>query len=142
VDVDTMRSRVAAARVARLATVRPDGTPHAVPICFALLTGPAGDVLVSVVDSKRKSTASLQRLQNVRLNPAVTVLVDHYEEEWPRVWWVRVDGDARLVDGGADHERAVDALRAKYEQYRVHDLPGPTLAVDVRRWVGWAYDGS
>jgi PPOX class probable F420-dependent enzyme len=142
VDVDTMRTRVAAARVARLATIRPDGTPHVVPICFALLTGSTGDLLVSAVDSKPKSTASLQRLQNVGANPAVTVLVDHYEEEWRRVWWVRVDGDGHLVDGGVDHERVVDALREKYEQYRDHDLPGPALLIDVRRWVGWAYDGS
>ena len=137
-----MRSRVAGARVAHLATVRPDGTPHVVPICFALLTDAPGDVLVSAVDSKPKATASLQRLRNVAATPAVTVLVDHYEEEWGRVWWVRADGDAHVLEGGAEHDRALRALRTKYEQYRVHDLPGLALAIDVRRWVGWTYDGS
>ena len=137
-----MRRRVAAARVARLATIRPDGTPHVVPICFALLTDAPGDVLVTAIDTKPKTTASLQRLENVAANPAVTFLVDHYEEEWGRVWWVRVDGDGRVLDDGAEHDRALHALREKYEQYRDHDLPGPAIAIDVRRWVGWAYDGS
>jgi PPOX class probable F420-dependent enzyme len=143
VDVDTMRRRVAEARVARLATVRRDGTPHVVPICFALTTAADGtDVLVSATDDKPKTTYSLQRLKNVEANPAVTFLVDHYEEEWGRVWWVRVDGQARIVDGGTEHERAAAALREKYEQYAHLDMPGAMLAIDVRRWVGWAYDGS
>jgi PPOX class probable F420-dependent enzyme len=143
VDVDTMRRRVAAARVARLATVRPDGTPHLVPVCFALLAGPDGDLLVSAVDEKPKTTTSLQRLRNVAANPAVTLLVDHYEDDWRRVWWVRVDGDGRVLEEPtAGHDDAASALRAKYEQYRDHDLTRPILAVDVRRWVGWASDGS
>ena len=137
-----MRTRVATARVARLATVRPDGTPHIVPVCFALLTGATGDVLVSAVDDKPKTTSALQRLKNVVANPAVAFLVDHYEEEWGRVWWVRGDGDAHVLDDGAEHDRAATALREKYEQYQEQELAGPILAIDVRRWVGWAYDGS
>lgn len=138
-----MRRRVAAARVARLGTVRADGTPHLVPICFALLTTETGaEVIVSATDDKPKTTYSLQRLKNVQRNPGATVLVDHYEEEWGRVWWVRVDGAARIVDDSAEHERAATALREKYEQYLTIALPGPMLAIDVRRWVGWAYDGS
>ena len=45
-------------RVARLATVGPDGRPHVVPICFAL----DGDTLYTAVDSKPKSTRRLRRL--------------------------------------------------------------------------------
>lgn len=135
-----MRSRVDAARVGRLATVRPDGTPHLVPICFALITdGSGGDVVVSGTDDKPKTTYSLQRLQNVLANPSVTLLVDHYEEEWERAWWIRVDGDGRVVEDGAQHEQAVSALRAKYEQYSKVDIPGAVLAIDIHRWRGWAY---
>ena len=138
-----MRRRVASARVARMATVRPDGTPHLVPVCFALITADDGtDVIVSATDDKPKTTYSLQRLKNVQANPAVTLLVDHYEEEWGRVWWVRVDGDARIVEDGNEHRRAAGALREKYDQYRHLDMPGAMLAIDVRRWLGWAYDGS
>jgi PPOX class probable F420-dependent enzyme len=134
-----MRERVAAARVARLATVRPDGTPHLVPICFALVAD--GTRIVSAVDEKPKSSPALQRLDNIRANPAVTLLVDHYEENWGRVWWVRVDGRGRVVDDGPQRDEAGAALRSKYEQYERIALSGPALVIDVERWRGWAYSG-
>src|SRR5438552_12363668 len=106
-DLDShMRRRVEAARVARLATVRPDGRPHVVPITFAI----AGDTIVTAVDDKRKRTTGLQRLRNVAAHPEVSVLVDHYDDEWSRLWWVRADGSARVVHEGDPHERAVALL--------------------------------
>src|SRR5205807_10199664 len=87
---EDMHQRVSAARVARLATVNADGAPHLVPFCFAL----DGDVLYSAVDAKPKKTQRLQRLQNAAREPRVSVLVDHYEEDWARLWWVRLDGQA------------------------------------------------
>jgi PPOX class probable F420-dependent enzyme len=134
-----MRRRVAEARVGRLATVRPSGEPHLVPICFALLDADDGDVIVSGTDEKPKSTYSLRRLRNIAERPAVTLLVDHYEEEWERVWWVRVDGRGRVINDDAERERAVAALRAKYPQYEEVGIPGAVLAIDVDRWLGWAY---
>jgi PPOX class probable F420-dependent enzyme len=135
-----MRRRVAAARVGYLATVRPDGNPHLVPICFTLLEGDHGDVIVSGTDEKPKTTYALRRLRNIAERPAVTLLVEHYEEEWTRVWWVRVDGRGRVIEDGPERERAIAALREKYEQYEHIGLPGAVLAIDVDRWVGWAYD--
>ena len=88
------RERLIRARVARLATVRADGSPHVVPFCFAI---GEGDVLYTAVDAKPKSTLELKRLDNVRANPHVSVLVDHYDEEWTQLWWVRVDGPARRI---------------------------------------------
>jgi PPOX class probable F420-dependent enzyme len=137
VTEDEMRERMRAARVARLATVRPDGTPHLVPICFALVAD--GTRIVSAVDDKPKSTPELQRLVNVRANPAVTLLVDHYDEDWSRVWWVRADGRGRVVENGAEREEAADALRAKYEQYERIGIAGATVVIDVERWRGWSY---
>jgi PPOX class probable F420-dependent enzyme len=134
-----MRERVAAARVGQLATVRSDGTPHIVPICFALLTTGRGDVVVSGTDEKPKSTFALQRLRNIAERPAAALLVDHYEEDWTRVWWIRVDGRGRVINDDADRERAVAALRAKYHQYEHVGIPGAVLAIDVDRWLGWAY---
>jgi PPOX class probable F420-dependent enzyme len=138
VDTEAVRRRVAEARVGRLATLRPDGTPHLVPICLAVV----GDTVVSAVDEKPKTTPNLQRLANVRANPAVTVLVDHYEEDWSRVWWVRVDGRARVLEDGPEHDAAVAALRAKYRQYEDVGIAGATIVIDVDRWVGWAYSES
>jgi PPOX class probable F420-dependent enzyme len=135
VDTEAVRRRVAEARVGRLATVRPGGTPHLVPICFAIV----GDTVVSAVDDKPKTTPDLQRLANIRANPAVSLLVDHYEEEWSRVWWARVDGRARVVERGDEHDAAVAALRRKYPQYEGVGIAGAAIVIDVDRWRGWAY---
>jgi PPOX class probable F420-dependent enzyme len=128
-------ARLAAARVARLATTDPDGRPHLVPIVFAT----AGDTLYSAVDRKPKRSRRLRRIENARARPDVTVLVDHYEEDWSRLWWIRLRGRARVLDGGGEHDRALGLLRDKYAQYRDRPPTGPVLAIDVteiRRWRG------
>jgi PPOX class probable F420-dependent enzyme len=132
--MEDLRDRVAAAAVARLATVDPDGRPHLVPIAFALL----GDTLYSAVDAKPKRSRVLRRIENARERPDVTVLVDHYEDDWTRLWWVRLRGRARVLDGGDEAVRALEALAAKYEQYR-DEPPGlPVLAVDLDDLRGWS----
>ncbi len=127
------RRRVTSARVARLATTRADGRPHIVPVCFAL----DGDTLVSVVDGKPKRSANLLRLANVRAHPAVTVLVDHYDDDWTQLWWVRVDGVAEVVVDGALHEDAIARLSAKYPQYETTPPTGSVLLVAVTRVAWW-----
>ena len=128
------RRMVAEARVARLATVRPDGAPHLVPVTFALLDD---DRVVTAVDAKPKTTTALRRLDNVRAHPAVSLLVDHYADDWATLWWVRADGVATVLD--VDEGRAgLDALTAKYPQYQENPPPGPVLRVDVTRWVSWS----
>jgi PPOX class probable F420-dependent enzyme len=137
-EVAEMRRRFAAARVARLATVRPDGRPHVVPVCFAV----DGDQVVSVVDDKPKRSAELARLANVRAQPAVSLLVDEYDEDWTRLWWVRADGRGAVIEGGAAHEQAVDRLASKYAQYAHYrdDRPaGAVLVVTVERWSAWSF---
>lgn len=128
-----MRRRVVEARVGRLATVRPDGMPHVVPIVFAL----EGDTLFTAVDEKPKRTPRLQRLRNIAANPAVEVLVDHYEEDWDRLWWVRVTGTARVVDHGPDHDRGSRLLEEKYPQERGWRLES-MVVIDALAWTGWS----
>jgi PPOX class probable F420-dependent enzyme len=127
---------VASERVARLATVDPDGRPHLVPIVFALL----GETVYTAVDAKPKRSPTLRRIENARARPDVTVLVDHYEDAWTRLWWVRLRGRARVLDGGDEAERALAALTGKYPQYReASSTPGPpVLAVDVTEWRAWS----
>jgi PPOX class probable F420-dependent enzyme len=132
-DSDDMRGRVAAARVARLATLGRDGAPHLVPFCFAL----SGDVLYSAVDHKRKRSSRLQRFDNVARDPRVGVLVDHYEEDWSKLWWVRLEGLARELESGAEANEALRLLTAKYGQYRDDPPSGPVLRIEVQRWSGW-----
>jgi PPOX class probable F420-dependent enzyme len=134
VDEREARSRFAAARVARLSTVRPDGSPHLVPIAFAL----DGETVAFAVDDKPKTTRELRRLANIRADPRVSVLVDHYEEDWAAVWWVRVDGRARVVDAGPALHRVVALLAEKYQQYAAAPPPGPAVLIEVETWRWWS----
>jgi PPOX class probable F420-dependent enzyme len=133
-----MRDRVERARVARLATVGADGRPHLVPICFAL----EDDVLYSAVDRKPKRSPHLKRIENVRANPQVTVLVDHYDDDWTQLWWVRIDGRARVLTEGPERDRALALLVAKYPQYSADTPEGPVLAIDIERRRRWAHADS
>jgi PPOX class probable F420-dependent enzyme len=127
-----------AARVARLATVTPQGAPHLVPVTFAVHDG----TLYTAVDAKPKTTRSLRRLANIRLNPAVAILADHYEDDWAALWWVRADGSASVIDDPAGLAEPVALLAERYRQYR--DLPpaGPVIAVVIERLVGWIGRGQ
>lgn len=128
-----MWTRVDEARVARLATVTPEGRPHIVPCCFTR----AGTTIWSAVDAKPKTTLALQRLVNLGLHPAMTLLVDHYEDDWDRLWWVRLDGEARVLDGAGQRDVALDALASKYHQYIDRRPPGPVIAMTVTGWRAW-----
>lgn len=131
-DATAARRRFAEARVARLATITPDGRPHLVPIVFAL----RGDTVYSAVDAKPKRTAALARLANVAAHPEASVLADHYEEDWSALWWVRGDGRARVLEPRrAEARDAIDRLHDRYPQQQV---TGAVLALDVERWSGWA----
>jgi len=134
VETAELRRRFASSPVARLSTVRPDGGPHVVPIVFALVD----DVVFSVVDAKPKRSTDLQRLANVRADPRCALLVDHYEDDWRRLWWVRADGAGAVVDGPTDQHPGIQALVQRFRQYRDEPPSGPLLVVTVRRWTGWA----
>ena len=133
-ETDEARALVASARVARLATVNPGLGVDVVPITFALLEG---DRLVSIVDQKPKSTTRLRRLTNIRAHPEVTVLVDHYEDDWERLWWVRMRGTATVITEGDAFAEAVEALTDRYPQYVDAPPPGPVVSVAVDAWSGW-----
>jgi PPOX class probable F420-dependent enzyme len=132
VDFDP-RARFEQASTARLATVTPGGKPHLVPVVFAV----RGDVVYTAVDAKPKTTQKLRRLANIEHNPNVSFLVDHYDDDWTQLWWVRVDGVAAIHHGGGVMAAGYAALRAKYAQYQQVPLNGPLIAVTVQRWASW-----
>jgi PPOX class probable F420-dependent enzyme len=129
------RRRFAAARVARLATADAAGAPHLVPVVFAV----DGDLILTAVDRKPKRTTALKRLANVRANPRVALLADHYDDEdWDALWWVRADGTGRVLEPTDPvARRAVELLAGRYRQHRAEPPEGPVLAVEVLRWSGW-----
>jgi len=133
-DAEDLRRRIRGSMVARLATVGPDGRPHIVPITFAM----DDDTIYFAIDFKPKKTADLQRLRNIEANPSVSVLVDHYEDDWTKLWWVRADGSARIVIDGALFEQGIALLTHRYTQYRSARPAGPVIAISIARMTGWS----
>jgi PPOX class probable F420-dependent enzyme len=126
------RGRFSAARVARLATADATGQPHLVPVTFAV----SGDVVYTAVDAKPKRTTALRRLANVAANPRVALLVDHYDDDWSRLWWVRADGTGRILPASSAEAARAAALLS--DRYPAFSLRGDVLAVDIAQWTGWS----
>jgi PPOX class probable F420-dependent enzyme len=123
----------ASGTVAALATVGTVTGPHLVPVVFAV----EGDTVYTAVDAKRKSTQRLRRLANIEADPRVSLLVDHYSEDWDQLWWARADGLAAVHHDGEQMAIGYGLLRAKYVQYQRTALDGPVVAITVAHWSSW-----
>ncbi len=134
-DREKARALVEGARVARLGTLSKTGRVDLVPMTFALVD----DVMYTAVDHKPKRTTELKRLENVRATPEVSVLVDEYDDtDWTALWWVRLRGLARVIEEGPEYDMGIDALVAKYEQYRSVRPEGPAMVIELIRWQWWS----
>jgi PPOX class probable F420-dependent enzyme len=125
---------LAGSRVARMATVRPDGRPHVVPITFAV----TGETIVTMIDQKPKTTSRLQRVANIEAHPFASVLVDVWSEDWEQLQWVRVDGPAVIHHEGETWREAQQALVAKYPQYVDQPPKGVAIAISIDLVKSWA----
>jgi PPOX class probable F420-dependent enzyme len=136
------RQRFSAARVARLASVSAAGEPHLVPVTFAMVSpaaesdGSGIELIVFAVDHKPKSTTALRRLDNIAANPRVAFLVDFYDDDWDQLWWVRADATAAVLHGRLRHG-AINALEAKYRQYREIPPDGVVVGSSIVNWSSW-----
>ena len=135
-DRGTALARFAGASVASLATTRESGSPHLVPITFAV----DGETVYSMVDRKPKTTSALQRLANIAANPQVSLHVDHYEDDWTRLLWVRLDGTAIVSDDASTLTTARNLLQSKYPQYENQAPDGPAISIAITgvTWWEWA----
>lgn len=135
-DRGTALARFARASVASLGTTRESGSPHLVPITFAV----ESETVYSMVDRKPKTTTALRRLANIATNPAVSLLVDHYEDDWTRLWWVRLDGTATVSDDAGFVATARALLESKYPQYESQLPDGPLISIAINNvtWWEWA----
>ena len=131
---------VARTRVGRLATADEHGAPHVIPICFAL----SGDTAYSVLDLKPKRAAAmkLRRVRNIVANPRAALLLDGYDEDWSRLWYVLLRGVASIVRRGPERRWALTLLRSKYPQYAAMNLTDrPVIRVHILRVVTWGKPG-
>ena len=133
-------------------TLAADGRPRPVPIAFAFVDGPSGLVLYSALDEKRKAVADprmLARVHDIGTRPRVAVLVDHWDEDWSRLAWVRLEGTAMVLEpthpsvpteaSAAEHSLAIGLLRERYPQYAKHKLESrPVIRIAIGRVSGWS----
>ena len=133
------RARLAGAPVVRLATADADGKPHVVVATFAVDVSDGADRIYTAVDHKPKDTRNLKRLRNIAANPRAAVLADHYEDDWEKLWWVRADGRARVIEEPGEMAGPIALLERRYSQYRRNPPEGPVIAISVERWSGWAF---
>jgi PPOX class probable F420-dependent enzyme len=120
--------------VAHLATADESGKPHVVPICFAYLVGR----FYIAIDEKPKRSLRLKRLRNIEENPRVALVFDRYDDDWSRLAWALVQGTATVLLNGPEYERALMALRSRYDQYQAMALEGrPVISVTVERISSW-----
>jgi PPOX class probable F420-dependent enzyme len=143
---DDAISLMATCRTATLATLTPDGRARLVPICSVVIPGPDGRTWIySPLDEKPKRGQDVRRLARVRdlsARPDVTVLFEHWSEDWSRLAWVRASGRARLLeplDQEQTHHQAVRALRTKYPQYQEQAIDArPLIAIEIETVSSWS----
>ena len=127
---------LAAQRVGRLATADARGSPHVVPVCFAI---EAGSLYVTI-DEKPKQAAArpLKRLRNMIENPSVAFVADRYDEDWRQLAWIMLRGRTDILTDGPEHDRAQVVLRERYAQYRTMQLADlPVIALRIERVTAW-----
>jgi len=126
---------LASRRVGHLATADARGTPHLVPVCFAV----SDDALYITIDQKPKGDVkALKRLRNITENPVASFVADRWDEDWTRLGWVMLRGPAEILADGAEHDRAQALLRARYRQYQGMELAGlPVIAIRIERVTSW-----
>lgn len=134
IDQQEITRRLQDIRSAALGTVDKQGRPHLVPIVFAYQNGR----LYTAVDQKPKSTRRLKRLTNIESNPTVSVLLDRYDDDWTRLWWIRIDGSARVLNSGPDFCEGIALLTRKYQPYLTQPPPGPVIKVQVETIRAWS----
>ena len=125
------------ARTGHLATADAKGRPQVVPVCFVF----DGQAIYSVLDAKPKTTPlrQLRRVKNILANPQVSLVVDHYDEDWDKLQYILVSGDAELLESGEKWALAIAMLREKYPQYQAMDLDqSPVIKIIPVRYSPWS----
>ncbi len=132
---DPERSFLLARRLGHLATADRLGTPHVVPVCYAL---GAADLYITIDEKPKRRGRPLKRMRNLAENPRAALVVDRWDEDWRRLGWVMLQCRADILAEGPEHDYAQALLRARYPQYAAMDLnPLPVIALRIARVASW-----
>jgi PPOX class probable F420-dependent enzyme len=137
-SAEQARARFADSPVAVLGTVDATGAAHLVPVTYVV----SGDLVFIAIDDKPKRDQDLKRLRNIAAEPRVSLLAQHYQEDWSGLWWARADGTARVIDPADMPFAVLGGLMGRYAWYRTHQPNGPVIEVTVQKWSGWAFAES
>jgi PPOX class probable F420-dependent enzyme len=116
-----------------LTTLDPDGRGHSVPMVYVI----SGNEIVSPIDHKPKTGRELARVRNIQRDARVTVLVDHWDEDWTRLAWVMVRGHA-VIESDAAPE-VVQSLNARYQQYSSDERPDALIRIRPTTSTWWTW---
>jgi PPOX class probable F420-dependent enzyme len=136
VNKQAMLERIATVRSATLGTISPDGSPHLVPCVFAV----DAPLFFIPVDGKPKRSRELKRLSNLKADPRAVLLFNGWDEDWSRLWWVSVKGEALILRTPSDMNHARHLLLARYSQYRTSEELDPIIQVQITDVMEWRAD--
>ena len=122
-------------RIGHLATADAGGVPHVIPVCYAL----SGENLYITIDDKPKRLRPLKRLVNIAANPAVSFILDYYDDDdWSRLCWLRLSGRAEILPAGTEHDAAQQLLRTRYRQLVEMAIERhPVIAIRIEQATSW-----
>jgi PPOX class probable F420-dependent enzyme len=130
---ESVRALLERERRGALTTLDPDGSGHSVPVVFVVI----GAEIVAPIDRKPKTGRALTRVKNIKRDARVTVLVDHWDEDWTRLAWVMVRARA-VIEPGAPPE-IVQALNARYQQYEPDEQPDALIRMRPTKLTWWTW---
>ena len=132
------------AKVARLATVDIKCTPYLVPVVFVFDNDNDYYFIPINEKTKRSRPENLKRVRNIKENPNVVLLIDEYNEDWTKLYFIMIQGKASIIGGkklGQDEiqllEKAHKLLRNKYPQYQKIGIGEYIIMIIPQKVIVW-----
>jgi len=126
------------AKVARLATVDQKSHPYVVPVVFVFYE----NSFFIPLDEKAKTVNSrnLKRVKNIEKNANVTLLIDKYQNDWKKLFFLMIHGKAKVIDGNSKLiDKIHKLLISKYPQYKKIGIGDSCIRINPQRITHWRY---
>lgn len=130
------------ARVARLATVDSECKPHLIPVVFVFDNY---SYFIPIDEkTKRSRPEKLKRAKNIQQNSNVTLLIDDYNENWRKLYFIMIQGKASIIGGKKLEqnelfllEKAHKLLSDKYLQYQKIGIGEYVIMIIPQKVISW-----